>query len=179
MSTAQKKKRTLQDITDHMQELLWRIDDNEGVLEDGLEEELDSVQEALAVKVNAVLWVTDQQEAMADKMKARADALTAKSKSIKAARERLREYVLQCLRRAKIDKMSTRDYPVVAVYNSPDKAEITNEAAFMLAYQNNKKLVNKKVEYKPIMAAVKADLVEGKKVTGAVLLTNRKRLGVK
>jgi hypothetical protein len=173
------KKKTLTEITDELQQLLWRVDDAQGELTEELEAELDDCEAALEEKVNAILWVTDQQEAMADKMQARARALTAKAKSIERDRERLRQYLLHTLIRLGIDKMSTRDYPVVAVYNSPDKVEVTDEEYFMAKHRDDKVLCKHEERWKPKLAAIKDALQHGVRIAGAALVTDRKRLGVK
>jgi len=177
MSTA--KKRTLNEITEHLQQLLWRIDEAEGVLEDGIEEELDALGVEFKEKANAILWVCDQQEAMASKMKARAKALSAKAKSVERDRERLREYLLRSMLSLGIERTSTKDYPIVAVYKSPDKVEIENETAFVAAHGDDEVLCDEVTTYKPKKTAIKNAILDGEEVVGAVLLRDRKRLGVK
>ena len=177
MGEVAEKKRTLDDITRELQEVLWRIDEGDGVLDDDLERSLDECEEEFEVKVNSILWVMEKQAAMSERLQSRSRALLAKAKTIEREHKRLQEYLLRHLMQLGVDRLTTKDY-TVGVYKSPDKVSIEDLDAFLEAHQSTS-LVRAKVKLEPVMGEIKIALKEGKTVTGCTLITGRKRLGVK
>lgn len=108
-----KKKRTLYNIVADYEQLLFTIEENEGVVEDELIGELANHECAFEQKVDRVLMMHEMFEGQATRLKQRADRLAAHAKVLQNRSDRLKELVRLSMIQLDVRKMTTDHFPSI------------------------------------------------------------------
>lgn len=167
------KKKSLHDLVEEYRELLWHIEDNDGVIEDEWFMHMNSLDADLADKVDRCLWVVDEFTGQAETYKKRADALARHAKSLKARGDRLKEYVKNSMERIGATRLSTPNYSTITIAKSPPSVYIADEESFIRDYRDTELV---RTTHAPDKTAVKDRLKAGESVAHAELVTNRTSL---
>lgn len=167
------KKVSLFDLVEQYRELIWHIEDNEGVIEDEWFEQLDALDGNIVDKVDRCLWVVDEFKAQAEVYSKRAKALADHANRLKDRGERLKDYVRDSLERLGVDKLQTPSYSAVALRKTPASVEILDEDRFVKKHSGTSYI---RVVESPNKAQIKEALKAGDKVWGAHLIDDRRHL---
>lgn len=177
MNTAldQQHNPTLTDITRRLVELIEVAEENAGELTDDLLSALNLVEAELLEKVDKTLFVRDKLLTVSDLYKFRAQKLADHSKALENRAKRIAEWVKYNMEAAKIAKLSTEHYSMVAIQKNPPSVEI-DETVF----EQNKGLEHLwRVVWTPDKTAVKEELKKGTELPGARLVTDKTKLVIR
>ena len=163
----------LQELFQARSAIYLAIDDNDGVLEGDLEEQLDNIEAALEEKAAACIGRESSLKATAAAEKERADRIIRHSKALLNEAARLSNWVLTNMKANELQEISAGDYRI-KLAKTPAKV-IVNEADFWagdhadyIVPQDPK--INK--------AHIKRELKAGKEIPGCSLSEQGERLKI-
>ncbi len=154
----------LYEISAGYREVMARVDDADGVLDEALEAQLDALGGALAEKVEACGVVMLEMGADESALDGEIKRLQARKKAVTAGRDRLAEYVRQCLSVAGERKVKGTRLTVSLRASTSVQVEVG-------ADQLPETLRRTKIVVEPDKDAIKAALESGATVEGCSLVT--------
>lgn len=165
------KKRSLSEILDEYQELMWRIDDQDGEITEDIYDELEAADAEVTTKINGCLLVREKLEAQAELFKTKAKRMSDYSKSLARRADWLKNYVHTAMHRMNIKKIENLDdFAWVQIRRTAPKLNIISEEDFTRRYWDKEEFVE--LDPKIRKHEVKAALRAGEKVEGAELIEN-------
>jgi hypothetical protein len=173
----EKPPKTLREIMVELLGLYWIAEDNDGVLDEELAVAVEQLEGEFSVKVDKVLMASKSLEGQAMHWKQRADAASATAKALSRKADWLHEYVHLTMHNARIKKIQTEHFPVVALQNNPPSLVIENLQGFLEAYRDDIEMVE--VRYEPKKSEAKRRMQAGEEVIGCRLVTDNTHLRVR
>lgn len=152
---------TLTEIMSALEDVYNLVDENQGELDDDLEAQLDQVEGELSTKINSCLRYVDTMQALSIEYKDRASKYRERSASLQKQADRLKDYVLQCLKRDGREKYHTEDYPEIKIRKGPPSVHIINVVEFEKAHPE---WMREKTTVTPDKVAIKEALNNGQAV---------------
>jgi hypothetical protein len=164
--------RKLNEIVSELRGLLFTLEENQGELDERLEQDLDTAEEELSAKVDAMLSACDDMDAKASVYKDRASAFTAASKRLEANSKRIQHWIVINMQNANVKKIESDNYPNIALRSSVS-VEV-DPVEFCAKNSENKNLWNIKPAPAPTpnKKAIKDAINSGWSVDGASLRQN-------
>jgi len=160
----------LHDIVRRYNETIYTVDETDGILDNELLAELDGIEGELEDKVNALLGVADNLYSKSDQLKARANALDRHSRALSNRADRLKDYLLNQLRRADIKRLETRDYPIIRIGKSQSVQVFDLDRLTDWAKTHDHGLVKEFAETRPVKKLIKEAIRRGSEVPGVTLI---------
>lgn len=154
----------LYEITSDYRNLLARVDDEDGVLDETLEADLDAIAGDLATKTDACAVIMAELDADAAALKAEEQRLARRRKAVEANRERLANYVVRCLAGADIRKVQGARFTVSL--RASESVVVDCDPTHLPEALRREKLV-----VEPDKAAIKAALKLGTAIAGCSIVT--------
>lgn len=168
---SQPAKRSLTQILDEYQALMWKIDDQDGEVTEDIFDDLEAVEAELVKKVDGCLLVREKLEAQAELFKAKAKRLSDYSKSLANRADWLKNYVHAAMIRADVKKLSNlENFAYVQIRRTAPVLHITSEEDFARRYWEREEFVELVPKIKK--PAIKAAIRDGEKIVGADLVEN-------
>lgn len=161
----------LYELSGNYKELLDIIEAGDEETKASLTDTLDSIEDALEIKVNNTLKVTKNLELEAMALKVEAKRLADRAKAQENRAKSLKEYVKGQLMLAGLEKMKTELFSA-SVRDNPEKVNIKNERFVPRQFKVKQP---DKIDVKAIAAAIKA----GEKVRGAELIREGKSITIR
>jgi len=156
--------RPINEIVTDWLDRIYHVEENEGVVDDDLLDEINGLELELAEKSDAIIRIVEDMRARGDMYTDRGNKVKAYGTSLKNASNRLKEHLAESMKRAKIQKLPTLDFPRLRLQKNPPSVEIFDECAIAKSdgyWRDLDPVLDKKLILK--------DLKEGKKVDGARL----------
>jgi len=156
--------RPLNEIVNDWLDRIYHVEENEGVVDDDLLDEIDGLELELAEKSDAIIRIVEDMRARGDMYTDRGNKVKAYGTSLKNASNRLKEHLTGAMQRAKIQKLPTLDFPRLRLQKNPPSVEIYDNCAIAMSDDYWREL-DPVVDKKKILEDLKA----GKKIDGARL----------
>jgi hypothetical protein len=171
-------KKTLNDITAEYYQLLTQVDENDGVVDDDLLDELESIEAAFEDKVDRVLSVAQTYDAKADAESVRAKKIKAHSDALRNKAENLRDWVHSKMRSLGHTSVSGSNY-TAKIEKNQDVVELNEKFVDLCEARGVHDYLKFHVAYYTAdKNKIKEALKSGEEIEGATLVTGRTRLKV-
>jgi len=170
------RKATLNELVDQFRQLLFSIEDNEGVVEDEWVDQMNGLEEGIEYKIDRCLLMVEEFHAQADVYKRRAKALGDHAKTVKKRGDWLKEYVKRSMEILEIQKMNTENFSSVRLQKSNPSVQVVDEDKLCDLYEKSDYVVK---TLRPAKTEILAALKRGERIVGAELVTDNTHLRYK
>jgi len=170
------KKSTLIELVDQFRQLLFHIDENEGVVEDEWIDQMNGLEDGIGVKIDRCLLMVEEFNAQADVYKRRAKALGDHAKTVRKRADWLKQYVKRSMEILEIQNMSTDNFSTVRIKKSPPSVLVFDDEKLCALYEKSDYVVK---TLKPSKSEIGAALKRGERIVGAKLVTGNTNLQYK
>jgi len=170
------RKANLNELVDQFRQLLFSIEDNEGVVEDEWVDQMNGLEEGIEYKIDRCLLMVEEFNGQADVYKRRAKALGDHAKTVKKRADWLKQYVKRSMEILEIKKMSTDNFSTVRIQNSPPSVLVFDEDKLCKLYEKSDYVVK---TLKPAKSEISSALKRGERIVGAKLVTDNTNLQYK
>ncbi len=152
----------LLEITTEAQKIIDSLIDQQGEINEELENKLAEVQKMLTNKVDAYEWMLKSLDADENKFRDRADLFLKVARGIKSYRERLKDLIKMAMKSMNVTELEGESMRFKLTPSAPSMVineEVLPSDCKMILYQPDKKVIKEKLEKGEVVAGVQ--LVEG------------------